>query len=137
MTEKYKEIYQRLKKENPCIFCVQYDGGCQLKGHSCNSIYLRMYYEKDYSEIEPFLKNIYIKELEKELEESKQANEWHYPSKGEYPKENKRYLCKIKAFVGGGITYECFDYDVEYNSWKHASGDILAWKEITFPTEVK
>lgn len=67
--EKQVEIYQRIKKENPCIFCVQYDDGCQLKGHSCNSTYLRMYYERDYSEIEPFLKNTYIKELEKENEE--------------------------------------------------------------------
>lgn len=65
------------------------------------------------------------------------ANEWYYPSKGEYPKENKRYLCKIKAFVGGGITYECFDYDIEYNSWKGACGDVIAWKEIIFPAEVK
>lgn len=70
-----------------------------------------------------------------ELEESKQANEWYYPSKGEYPKENKLYLCKIKAFVGGGITYECFDYDIEYNSWKGACGDVIAWKEIVFPEE--
>ena len=64
------------------------------------------------------------------------ANEWHYPSKGEYPKENKRYLCKIKAFVGGGISYECFDYDIKYNSWKDASGDVIAWIEIV-PPELK
>lgn len=64
------------------------------------------------------------------------ANTWHYPSKGEYPKENKRYLCKIKVFVGGGITYECLDYDTEYNSWKDACGDIIAWKEITDPQEI-
>ena len=61
------------------------------------------------------------------------ANEWHYPSKGEYPKEDKRYLCKIKAFVGGGIDYECFDYDIEYGSWKNAIGEIIAWKEIVLP----
>ena len=61
------------------------------------------------------------------------ANEWHYPSKGEYPKEDKRYLCKIKAFVGGGINYECFDYDTEYGSWKNACGDVIAWKEIVLP----
>lgn len=27
--EKYDEIYQRLKKENLCIFCVQYDNKCR------------------------------------------------------------------------------------------------------------
>ena len=63
------------------------------------------------------------------------ANEWHYPSKGEYPKENKRYFCKIKAFVGGGTSYECFDYDIEYGSWKDACGDVIAWKEIVPPKE--
>ena len=63
----------------------------------------------------------------------RKANEWHYPSKGEYPKEDKRYLCKIKAFVGGGINYECFDYDTEYGSWKNACGDVIAWKEIVLP----
>lgn len=61
------------------------------------------------------------------------ANEWHYPSKGKYPEENKRYLCKIKAFVGGGIYYECFDYDTEYNSWKNSCGEVIAWKEIVLP----
>lgn len=63
------------------------------------------------------------------------ANIWHYTSKGEYPEENKRYLCKIKAFVGSGITYECLDYDTEYNSWKDACGDVIAWKEIVPPKE--
>lgn len=63
------------------------------------------------------------------------ANEWHYPSKGEYPKENKRYLCKIERNVGGGITYECSDYDVEYSSWKDSYGDVIAWKEIVLPKE--
>lgn len=57
-------------------------------------------------------------------------NEWNYPSEGKYPKENKRYLCKIKCFVGGGISYECFDYDTEYGSWKDACGDVIAWKEL-------
>lgn len=63
------------------------------------------------------------------------ANEWYYPSKGECPKEDKRYLCKIKAFVGGGITYECLNYDSGYSSWKDASGDVIAWKEVTPPKE--
>lgn len=63
------------------------------------------------------------------------ANEWYYPSKGECPKEDKRYLCKIKAFVGGGITYECLNYDSGYSSWKDASGDVIAWKDIIPPKE--
>lgn len=72
--EKCKEIYQRTKKENPCFFCVQYDNGCQLKGHNCDSTSLRMYYEKSYQEIEPYLKDAYIKELEEENTELKKRN---------------------------------------------------------------
>ena len=68
-----------------------------------------------------------------QLEELEKANEWHYPSKGEYPKEPKRYLCKIECNVGTAVTYECSDYDVEYNSWKDSYGDVIAWKEIVLP----
>ena len=63
------------------------------------------------------------------------ANEWHYVKDRDLPKENKRYLCKIKAFVGGGISYECFDYDTEYSSWKDAFGEVIAWCEIPKYTE--
>lgn len=34
--EKYKEIYQRVKKENPCILCLRSAGGCQLKDNECD-----------------------------------------------------------------------------------------------------
>ena len=74
VAERCKEIYQRVKKENPCIFCVQYDDGCQLKGNKCDSTSLRMYYEKRYQEIEPYLKNTYINELEKENEQLQKNN---------------------------------------------------------------
>lgn len=61
-----EEIYQRLKKENPCIFCVQYDNGCQFK--ACDPSSLSMYCERNYLEIKTFLRKIYIKELEEENE---------------------------------------------------------------------
>ena len=60
---------------------------------------------------------------------------WHKVADGDLPKENKRYLCKIKEFVGGGISYECFDYDTEYSSWKNACGDVIVWCEIPKYTE--
>lgn len=60
---------------------------------------------------------------------------WHKVADGDLPKENKRYLCKIKEFVGSGISYECFDYDTEYSSWKNACGDVIAWCEIQKYTE--
>ena len=56
---------------------------------------------------------------------------WHKVADGDLPKENKRYLCKIKEFVGSGISYECFDYDTEYS----ACGDVIAWCEIQKYTE--
>ena len=57
---------------------------------------------------------------------------WHDLRKdpNDLPKENKRYLCRIKGFVGGGISYECFDYDTKYNIWNYANGDVIAWCEI-------
>lgn len=61
---------------------------------------------------------------------------WHKVADGDLPNENKRYLCKIKGFVGSGISYECFDYDTEYSSWKNACGDVIEWCEIpTFDKE--
>lgn len=72
--ERCKEIYQRIKKENPCFFCVQYDNGCQLKGHNCDSTSLRMYYEKSYPEVEPYLKNAYVKELEEDNAKLRKRN---------------------------------------------------------------
>lgn len=60
---------------------------------------------------------------------------WHKVADGDLPNENKRYLCKIKGFVGSGISYECFDYDTEYSSWKNACGDVIAWCEIQKYTE--
>ena len=61
---------------------------------------------------------------------------WHKVADGDFPNENKRYFCKIKEFVGSGISYECFDYDTEYSSWKNACGDVIAWCEIPKYTEV-
>lgn len=60
---------------------------------------------------------------------------WHKVADGDLPNENKRYFCKIKEFVGSGISYECFDYDTEYSSWKNACGDVIAWCEIPKYTE--
>lgn len=75
--EKYDEIYQRLKKENPCIFCVQYDSRCRLPYDdgtylkNCSVDSLKMYYEKSYSEIYNYVYRIYVQELEQENVELK------------------------------------------------------------------
>lgn len=75
--EKYNEIYQRLKKENPCIFCVQYGSTCRLPRNNgtylknCSADSLKMYYEKSYSEIWNYVYRIYMQELEQENVELK------------------------------------------------------------------
>lgn len=89
---KYKkqvEIYQRIKKENPCIFCLRSDGGCQLKGNKCDSTSLKMYYERNHLEIESILKDIYIKELEKEIIEIEKVSDYRW-------KENEQLKAQIE-----------------------------------------
>ena len=70
------------------------------------------------------------------------ANEWHYPSKGEYPKECENVLCYCKVynikFCSVGHTIIGGDNKIRW--W---SGDrseklkVYAWKEITPPKEVE
>ena len=82
-----------------------------------------------------------IQGKDKVIQELKKVNGWHYPSKGEYPKEGENVLCYCKV------------YDVKFYSVGHTiiggdnkirwwSGDrseklkVYAWKEITPPKEV-
>ena len=65
------------------------------------------------------------------------ANEWHYPSKGEYPKECENVLCCCKVANGefysightiiGGDNKKWYTYDTGF--------DVIAWKEIVLPKE--
>ena len=73
------------------------------------------------------------------------ANEWHYPSKGEYPKDEKdvqvlyRDCDKIN-------TYNCV-YDIHAKNWLYYNLDdmvlelfaftVIAWKEIVLPKKSK
>ena len=62
------------------------------------------------------------------------ANEWHYPSKGEYPKENQEVFVfftlpdKSKNDI---ITAQFKDNDFNYVDLQ----DVIAWKEIILPKE--
>ena len=72
------------------------------------------------------------------------ANEWHYPSKGEYPKDEKRVLCILGDFENDNIEVGYYsqvegdskrwrfeDYDLpddSENGW-----GVSAWKEIVLP----
>lgn len=63
------------------------------------------------------------------------ANEWHYPSKGEYPKDNSFVLVLT---IEGVITT---NYGEEYSDGIPENGlfqgihisDVIAWKEIVLP----
>ena len=67
------------------------------------------------------------------------ANEWHYPSKGEYPKDNSFVLVWT---IDGGITT---NYGEKYSDGIPENGlfqgihisDVIAWKEIVLPKELE
>lgn len=66
------------------------------------------------------------------------ANEWHYPSKGEYPIDKTEMLVYFKY---ADYEYPCKTFGF-YNGhfWDTKRGDVsnkevIAWKEIVFPEE--
>ena len=61
------------------------------------------------------------------------ANEWHFVKDGEYPKHSNRVLVLTDEGVGFGI------YGLDNKKWyTYDTGfDVIAWKEIVFPEEVK
>lgn len=74
------------------------------------------------------------------------ANEWHYPSKGEYPKDENNVLCILGEFEN--INLEVGYYSQKENErerWRFSeystpddSKDgwgVSAWKEIVLPKE--
>ena len=71
------------------------------------------------------------------------ANEWHYPSKGEYPKECENVLCYCKCrteikFYAIGHTIIGGDNKIRW--WSNDRSEklkVYAWKEIVIPEEVK
>jgi hypothetical protein len=81
------------------------------------------------------------------------ANEWHYPSKGEYPKDEKNFQNYVVAFYGakgssanGKPCWEELCYDTKTKRWVdrdtledlpyvNKEGIVIAWKEIVFPKE--
>ena len=61
------------------------------------------------------------------------ANEWHYPSKGEYPEENVECLCIDKIWTGQTFTtiLQCCDgVFIDSNGTPYK---VIAWKEIVLP----
>ena len=70
------------------------------------------------------------------------ANEWYYPSKGEYPKECENVLCYCKVvdveFYRIGHTIIGGDNKIRWwSSNRSEELEVYAWKEIVLPKEVK
>ena len=70
------------------------------------------------------------------------VNEWHYPSKGEYPKECENVLCYCKVvdvkFCSIGYTIIGGDDKIRWwSSNRSEELEVYAWKEIELPKEIK
>jgi hypothetical protein len=68
-----------------------------------------------------------------QLNQLRKANEWHYPSKGEYPDNDNDILCQIDF-----ETFEVGYFNEMYNNFFTIDGkeiEIKAWKEIVLPKE--
>ena len=70
------------------------------------------------------------------------ANAWHYPSKGEYPKECENVLCYCKVvnvkFYCVGHTIIGGDNKIRWwSSDRSEKLNVYAWKEITPPKELE
>ena len=67
------------------------------------------------------------------------ANEWHYPLKGEYPKEGENVLCYCKCrteikFCCVGHTIIGGDNKIRWwSSDRSEKLNVIAWKDITPP----
>ena len=83
-----------------------------------------------------------IQGKDKVIQELKKANEWHYPSKGEYPKEGENVLCYCKIvdvkFYSTGHTVIGGDSKIRWwSSDRSEKLKVYAWKEITPPKEIE
>ena len=70
------------------------------------------------------------------------ANEWHYPSKGEYPKECEDVWCYCKGteikFCSIGHTIIGGDNKIRWwSSNRSEELKVYAWKEIILPKEIE
>ena len=71
------------------------------------------------------------------------TNEWHYPSKGEYPKECENVLCYCKCRTE--IKFCCVGHIVAggdnkirwWSSNRSEELNVYAWKEIVLPKEIE
>lgn len=68
------------------------------------------------------------------------VNEWHYPAKGEYPKECESVLCYCADIKSCSIGHTIIGGDNKIRWWSSNRSEelkVYAWKEITPPKEIK
>ena len=121
----------------------KYCKGCKLRMEQC-----LWAWRKTNGLKEPNEKNCSCKEVPTYIRGAEfgynKANEWHYPSKGEYPKDEKNVLCILGEFEN--INLEVGYYSQrenererwrfsEYSTPDDSKDDwgVSAWKEIVLP----
>lgn len=77
------------------------------------------------------------------IEELEKANKWHYPSKGEYPKDEKdllmsnqlNLLIKMKGSDCLSLALGQYNFSTQQFVYQHLVGltEVYAWKEIVLP----
>ena len=65
------------------------------------------------------------------------ANEWHYPSKGEYPEENKIVLIYAKNEEGYGHDFMTYHKDNGWYGYGSYCKEVIAWQELNTPKEIE
>ena len=96
-----------------------------------------MFEQEDKQEFSQQLKEI-VETCNHWKEVAEKSNEWHYPSKGELPKECENILCYCK---GMGIKFYCVGHtiasgDNKVRWWANNKEEelcVIAWKEIVPP----
>jgi hypothetical protein len=66
------------------------------------------------------------------------ANEWHYVKDGDLPKEfDKPYLCKVNSHFEVGYFMAYKEQPWHFDEYYLDNEDVIAWKEIVLPKEIK
>lgn len=73
--------------------------------------------------------------VENVINQAPTVDPWHYPSKGELPKESGVYLVKVNYHDGKTSPFMSLcEYDTKYSKWFfYGNKDIVAWQDI-YPT---
>ena len=146
MFEKEAEEYRKELKSNTFLSEPQLDLACQ-----CFKDDAEFGYNKGNEEIK-LLKETHRQSIDilvEQIEELHKANEWHYVKDGDLPKENEYIMIYSKLAdnmavgkrrcagkIGKRCVYEWYFATYE-GTYCLRDKDIIAWKEIVLPKEIK